>query len=105
MTAVRETAFRFQVQPEFHPVPLGIGEDEDTLHERLRRFSHDYWGEREDLEPLRRLTTAAYSAIATSRFPSVIAAHMAQPTCFKLALQASRASAVATRTHTPRTAA
>jgi hypothetical protein len=64
VTAVRETAFRFQVQPEFHPVPLGIGEDEDTLHERLRRFSHDYWGDREDLEPLRRLTTATYSANA-----------------------------------------
>lgn len=58
------TAFRFQVQPEFHPVPLGLGEDEDTLHERLRRFSHDYWGEREDLEPLRRLTTATYAANA-----------------------------------------
>ncbi|WP_330338328.1 hypothetical protein [Streptomyces sp. NBC_00557] len=57
-------AFRFQVQPEFHEVPLGIGQDEDTFDERLRQFARDYWGEREDLEPLRALTAAMYGANA-----------------------------------------
>ncbi|MER7106450.1 hypothetical protein [Streptomyces sp. NPDC000229] len=58
------SAFRFQVQPEFHAIPLGIGDDEDAFGEQLRRFARDYWGEREDLEPLRRLTAAMYSANA-----------------------------------------
>ncbi|MEU7300777.1 hypothetical protein [Streptomyces sp. NPDC007206] len=57
-------AFRFQVQPEFHEVPLGIGQDEDAFEERLREFARDYWGEREDLEPLRELTAAMYGANA-----------------------------------------
>ena len=57
-------AFRFQVQPEFHAVPLGIGEDEDALDEQLRQFARDYWGEREELEPLRALTAAMYEANA-----------------------------------------
>lgn len=57
-------ALSFAVQPEFHAVPLGIGEDEDAVDERLRRFARDYWGEREDLEPLRGLTRAMYAANA-----------------------------------------
>ncbi|MGW0334383.1 hypothetical protein ACWD0J_21350 [Streptomyces sp. NPDC003011] len=56
------SAFRFRIQPEFHPVPLGIGDDEDAFDERIRRFARDYWGEREDLEPVRRLTAAMYAA-------------------------------------------
>lgn len=53
-------AFRFQVQPEFHPIPLGIGVDKETFDEQMRVFVHDYWGEREELEPLRRFTAAMY---------------------------------------------
>jgi len=49
------TAFRFRVGPEFHAVPL----DEDAVDE-MRRFAHDYWGEREELAPLRALTEALY---------------------------------------------
>ncbi|MDX3383787.1 hypothetical protein PV682_20310 [Streptomyces niveiscabiei] len=50
----------FQVQPEFHAVPLGTGED--SFDERMRQFAHGYWGERADLEPLRLFTKAAYTA-------------------------------------------
>ncbi|MGF1235792.1 hypothetical protein ACWEL8_04345 [Streptomyces sp. NPDC004690] len=57
-------AVRFQVQPEFHAVPLGIGADEDAVDERFRQFARDYWGEREDLEPLRDLTATMYAANA-----------------------------------------
>jgi hypothetical protein len=57
-------AFRFQVQPEFHTDPLGIGEDEDAFDKRMRHFARDYWGEREDLEPLRLLTKAMYATNA-----------------------------------------
>lgn len=56
--------FRFQVQSEFHAVPLGIGEDEDVYDEQLEQFARDYWGEREELEPLRALTAAMYEANA-----------------------------------------
>ncbi|MGV9341018.1 hypothetical protein [Streptomyces sp. NPDC003688] len=55
-------AFRFEVGPEFHEMPLGLGDDEETHGERLREFAHDYWGEREDLEPLRLLTRATQTA-------------------------------------------
>ncbi|MGW1909747.1 hypothetical protein ACWCQS_02980 [Streptomyces sp. NPDC002076] len=67
MTPVPEPtapAFRFQVQPEFHEVPLGIGQDEDAFEEHLRQFAQDYWGEREDLKLLRELTAAMYGANA-----------------------------------------
>ncbi|MFC3346741.1 hypothetical protein ACFOOM_04675 [Streptomyces echinoruber] len=57
-------AFRFQVPPEFHAIPLGIGEDETGFAEQLRQFAHDYWGEDEKREPLRRLTAALYAANA-----------------------------------------
>ncbi|MFF3498621.1 hypothetical protein [Streptomyces sp. NPDC003247] len=57
-------AFRFQVQQEFHAVPLPVGDDEDVSATRMRQFAGDYWGEREDLEPLRKLTTAMYTANA-----------------------------------------
>ncbi|WP_406123551.1 hypothetical protein OHQ89_15455 [Streptomyces canus] len=53
-------AFRFQVQPEFHPVPLGIGVDEETFGEQMRVFARGFWGDREDLEPIRRFTAAMY---------------------------------------------
>ncbi|MFJ6854379.1 hypothetical protein ACIQM3_28320 [Streptomyces sp. NPDC091271] len=36
----------------------------EAFHERLREFARDYWGEREDLEGLRRLTTVMYAANA-----------------------------------------
>ncbi|WP_326578738.1 hypothetical protein OG889_17150 [Streptomyces sp. NBC_00481] len=55
-------AVRFQVQREFHAVPLGMGADEVTFDAQLRRFARDYWGADEDLEPLRKLTTAMYAA-------------------------------------------
>lgn len=58
------TAFRFQVPPEFQAAPLGIGEDKDAFGDQLRKFARDYWGEREDLEQLHRLTTAMYEANA-----------------------------------------
>ncbi|MFI6439470.1 hypothetical protein [Streptomyces sp. NPDC050759] len=54
-------AFRFQVQPEFHPIPLGIGVDEETFDEKMREFARAYWGEREELEPIRRFTAAMYA--------------------------------------------
>lgn len=57
-------AVHFQVQREFHAAPLGVGVDEATLDTQIRRFARDYWGEDEDLEPLRRLTTAMYAANA-----------------------------------------
>lgn len=57
-------AFRFQTQPEFHEVPLGLGADEDALDEQMRSFARDYWGEREDWEPLRRMFAASHSANA-----------------------------------------
>ncbi|WP_199815661.1 hypothetical protein [Streptomyces griseus] len=57
-------AFRFQVPSEFHAVPLGLGDDEDAFDARVRQFARDYWGEREDLEPLRKVTTAMYAANA-----------------------------------------
>ncbi|MFF3560313.1 hypothetical protein ACFYXS_09785 [Streptomyces sp. NPDC002574] len=55
-------AFRFQVQPEFHEIPLGIGLDEETFTERMRAYARDYWGDREDWEPLRRMFTAVHAA-------------------------------------------
>lgn len=54
-------AFRFQVQPEFHPIPLSTDAGEqEAFDERMREFARDYWGEREELEPLRRFTAAVY---------------------------------------------
>ncbi|MEU0422012.1 hypothetical protein ABZ235_00130 [Streptomyces canus] len=53
-------AFGFQVQPEFHPIPLGAGVDEETFSQQMREFARDYWGEQEELEPLRRFTAAMY---------------------------------------------
>ncbi|MEU9398767.1 hypothetical protein [Streptomyces sp. NPDC048242] len=55
-------AFRFEVGPEFHEMPLGLGDDEETHGDRLREFAHDYWGGQEDLEPLRLLTRAVQAA-------------------------------------------
>lgn len=55
-------AFRFQVQPEFHEMPLGIGLDEEAFTDRMRAYARDYWGDREDLEPLRRMFTAVHAA-------------------------------------------
>ncbi|MEV6260698.1 hypothetical protein AB0M42_08085 [Streptomyces sp. NPDC051784] len=57
-------AFSFHVQPEFHAVPLGLGEDTEAFQERLQDFARDYWGELQGLEVLRRLTTAMYAANA-----------------------------------------
>ncbi|MGW0708764.1 hypothetical protein ACWD4G_22935 [Streptomyces sp. NPDC002643] len=57
-------AFQFQLQREFHTVPLGIGEDADAFDAQVRQFARDYWGEREELEPLRKLTKAMYAASA-----------------------------------------
>ncbi|WP_330459289.1 hypothetical protein OIB37_21850 [Streptomyces sp. NBC_00820] len=62
--AVSPPAFRFRVGPEFHAVPLGIGDDEDAFDEHMRAFARDYWGDGEELEPLRRLTAAMYTANA-----------------------------------------
>jgi hypothetical protein len=62
-------ALRFQVQPEFHPIPLGADADADeheafdkqeAFDKRMREFARDYWGDREELEPLRRFTAAMY---------------------------------------------
>ncbi|MFD7921915.1 hypothetical protein ACFV3R_22135 [Streptomyces sp. NPDC059740] len=53
-------AFRFQLPPEFHEIPLGIDVDEETLDAQMGAFARAYWGEREDLEPLRALTAALY---------------------------------------------
>lgn len=57
-------AFSFQTQPEFHEVPLGLGLDEDALDEQMRSFARDYWGDREDWEPLRRMFAAIHAANA-----------------------------------------
>lgn len=66
MTRVTDSdaGVRFQVQPEFHAVPLGLGVDEDAFAEQMRQFALGYWGEREELEDLRGLTRAMYSAQA-----------------------------------------
>lgn len=53
-------AFGFKVHPEFHPIPLATGADEETFDEQMREFARDYWGEKEELEPLRRFTAAMY---------------------------------------------
>jgi hypothetical protein len=53
-------ALRFLVQPEFHPIPLGTGTDEGTFDEQMREFARDYWGEQDELEPIRRFTAAMY---------------------------------------------
>ncbi|WP_431952880.1 hypothetical protein [Actinacidiphila sp. bgisy167] len=58
------TAFRFQVQHEFHGIPLGLGVDEDVFDAQMTDFARDYWGEAEELEPLRRLLKAMYGANA-----------------------------------------
>jgi hypothetical protein len=57
---VASAAFGFQVQPEFHPIPLGAGVDEEAFGEQMREFARDYWGEKEELEALRRFTAAMY---------------------------------------------
>ncbi|MFF1719531.1 hypothetical protein [Streptomyces sviceus] len=54
------SAFRFQVQPEFHEIPLGAGADETALDEQMVAFARDYWGGQEEREPLRALTAALY---------------------------------------------
>ncbi|MFC8671134.1 hypothetical protein [Streptomyces griseorubiginosus] len=53
-------AVHFRVQPEFHPIPLGAGVDEETLDEQMREFARQYWGDQDELEPVRRLTSAIY---------------------------------------------
>lgn len=57
-------AFRFQVQPEFQPVPLdpgaGAAAGDEVLDERMRDFARAYWGEAEEREPLRAFTAALY---------------------------------------------
>jgi hypothetical protein len=53
-------AFRFQVQQEFHAIPLGTSGDEETFDEHMRKFARDYWGDQEELEPIRRSTAAMY---------------------------------------------
>lgn len=63
-TVGEPVAFRFQTQPEFHEVPLGIGADEDALDEQMRSFARDYWGDRDDWEPLRRMFAAVHTANA-----------------------------------------
>ncbi|MEU6395100.1 hypothetical protein [Streptomyces sp. NPDC046939] len=68
MTAAPEPgpgpAFRFQVQPEFHEIPLGIDADPAAFDEQLRGFARDYWGDAEELDPLRRLMAALYGVTA-----------------------------------------
>ncbi|WP_329121643.1 hypothetical protein [Streptomyces sp. NBC_01465] len=59
---VEPATVSFQAQSEFHEVPLGVGVDEETLDEQLREFSRDYWGDREDWEPLRRMFAAMQAA-------------------------------------------
>ncbi|MET9457068.1 hypothetical protein ABZY05_18565 [Streptomyces canus] len=54
------SAFRFQVQPEFHEIPLSAGADEAALDEQMVAFARDYWGGQEEREPLRALTAALY---------------------------------------------
>src|SRR4051812_35600671 len=61
-TAADSMGFRFQVQQEFHEIPLGIGVDEDTFNEQMIGFSRDYWGEQEEREPVRMLTAALHGA-------------------------------------------
>ncbi|MFK4103437.1 hypothetical protein ACI2L1_25840 [Streptomyces sp. NPDC019531] len=53
-------AFRFQVQPEFHGIPLGVGTDEAAFDAQMAAFARDYWGGQEEREPLRALTAALY---------------------------------------------
>jgi len=53
-------ALRFLVQPEFHPIPLGAGVEEETFDEQMREFARGYWGEQDELEPIRRVTAAMY---------------------------------------------
>ncbi|MDH6439627.1 hypothetical protein M2158_008168 [Streptomyces sp. SAI-144] len=55
-------AFRFQVQPEFHVIPLGLGADESAFDAQMAAFARDYWGGQEEREPLRALTAALYGA-------------------------------------------
>lgn len=63
--AVEEpTAFRFQVQQDFHEIPLALGVDEDAFDERMADFARDYWGEAEELEPLRKALKAMYAVNA-----------------------------------------
>lgn len=58
------TAFRFRVQQQFHEIPLALGVDEEVLDERMRDFARDYWGEGEELEPVRRMFAALHAANA-----------------------------------------
>jgi hypothetical protein len=51
---------RFRVQPEFHPIPLGTGVEEETFDEQMREFARDYWGDQDELEPIRKFTAAMY---------------------------------------------
>lgn len=55
-------AFRFQVQPEFHEIPLGRGTDEFAFDAQMAAFASDYWGGQEEREPLRVLTAGLYGA-------------------------------------------
>ncbi|MFJ4848764.1 MULTISPECIES: hypothetical protein [unclassified Streptomyces] len=55
-------AFRFQVQQDFHEIPLGLGVEDDPFDEQMRAFARDYWGDAEELEPLRMLMKAMYAA-------------------------------------------
>jgi hypothetical protein len=61
-TAAESTGFRFEVQQEFHEIPLGIGVDEDAFSEQMTKFSRGYWGEQEEREPIRMLTAALHGA-------------------------------------------
>lgn len=55
-------AFRFQVQSEFHEIPLGTGTGESAFDARMAAFASDYWGDQEEREPLRVLTAGMYGA-------------------------------------------
>ncbi|CAM5402363.1 hypothetical protein [Streptomyces canus] len=59
---VAAPAFRFQVQPEFHEIPVGIGADEAAFDAQMAAFAEGYWGGQEEREPLRALTAALYGA-------------------------------------------
>ncbi|MDH6567409.1 hypothetical protein M2160_002430 [Streptomyces sp. SAI-117] len=54
-------AFRFEVQPEFHEIPLGANPDDAPLDEQMVAFARDYWGGQAEREPLCALTAALYS--------------------------------------------
>lgn len=56
------TAVSFQVQREFHEVPLGIEGDTDTLDQQMREFAEAYWGAHEGRKPVRDLFAAAQTA-------------------------------------------